>query len=166
MERNTLKGQRAERDSRRKETAEAVKQLTKTEVNVVRVAEQVGSIHSELTDIQSQIREKRNRVLDSAQKAGSADGAAVQAQEQKTGRKRKEVEATEHRTAAEQQKAERIRPGDRRITDGGELSKVLRAAGTELKSISRDLRSVEVGAQEKRAKASRQIDAAVRKNRK
>jgi hypothetical protein len=165
MDRSSLKGHKAERDVHKKETGEKVHNLSKTEVDVVKVSDQVGSIQSKLNDVNEMIRAERSRVLDTAEKAGDQDASKVQAEERKTAEHKQAVESTEHETRIERQKATSIRPNDSRIRDGAEIVKLLDQAGAELKGIASDLRSVESGAKAQREKSQGRIASAIRKNR-
>jgi len=166
MEKGSLKGLAKERDTRKKDTTEAVKQLQRTEGDVVKVANQLGAIRSELSDVQVVVREKSNRILDAAGKAGTEDQGKVEAQEKKASAQRATVDGTEKRTRDEQRKAESVKPADRRIPSGADVAKALRDAGSKLEDISRDLRTTEATARERRSKSTEQIEGALRKNRK
>lgn len=166
MDKSSLKGLSKERDIRKKDTTDAVKKLQRTEVDVVKVANQLGAIRSELSDVQEIVRDKSNRILDAAGKAGSEDQGQVEVQEKKASTQRATVEGTEQRTKNEQRKAESVKPADRRIPSGTDVAKALRDAGAKLQDISRDLRATEVTARERRTKARAQMEGALRKNRK
>lgn len=165
MKRDSLKQHQAERDLHKKETTEATHQLSKTEVDVVRVAEQVGAIQSRLSDVNEMIRAERDRVLDSGAKAGEQDASLVQAEERKAAEHRQSVEGTERDTAAERHKAAGMKPADSRIRDGSAMTKLLEQTGNQLKEIANDLRSAETGAREKRSNAQSRMGETIRKNR-
>jgi hypothetical protein len=165
MSRNSLKGHQAERDVHKKETSETVNKLTKTEVDVVRVAEQVGAIQSKLSDVNDMIRAERNRILDTGQKAGTDDASRVESAEQKAADQRQSVEGVDRETTKERQKADAIKPSDSRIRDGGTLAKFLDQTSSQLKEIATDLRTTESGAREKRTRSQSRMADTIRKNR-
>jgi hypothetical protein len=166
MDKKSLKGLAAEKAVRTKETDSATSKLAKTEAEAVKVANQVGAIDSGLSDINERLREARNRVLDSAGKAGSDDSKKVTDKVKGVREHRSSVEAVERKTSSERQKADQVRPADSRIKDGSELANVLRNASGELSSIAKALGQTERNAEAQKQKSEAAIKDAVRRNRK
>jgi hypothetical protein len=165
-DRKSLRGQRQEGERRRKESEQASQTIQRTEVDAVKVADQVGAIDSGLSDVNEQIREARNRVLDSATKAGAEDAAAVKRQEDAAQEQRGSVADAEQHVRSEKGKADRVRPADSRIQDGSDLAKTLEEASRALGDIGKDLEATRARAAEQRKKSERAIDGAVKRNRK
>ena len=165
-DRKSLKGQRQEGDCRRQESDRAKQKMRSTEVDVVKVADQVGAIDSGLSDVNEKIREARNRTLDSAAKAGAEDAAAVKQQEDAAQEQRRSVDEAEQHVRSERGKADRIRPADSRIQDCSDLSKTLEETIRELGDIGKGLDATRARAAEQRKKSESAIDGAIKRNRK
>jgi len=166
MEKISLKGHLKEGDKRKKEAETAVDKLGKTEVDVVRVAEQVGSIKSGLSDIDAMISELRHRAVDSGKKAGEQDAAQVQTQEKAVAGQRKVLEDAAQKSQSEEKKAQAVKPADARIKDGSEIAKVLGDARAKASTGALDLKKTEAKASSHREKSQKAISDAVRRNRK
>ena len=166
MDRKSLKGHSAEKEKHKRETAEAARQLGKTEADVIKTADKVGAIKSELSDVNERIRAARGRVLDSAGKAGDQDKTKVEEKEKAAGDQRHAVNAEERRTAAEREKADQVRPADSRIKSGAELSKILQDTGKSLSEIGSELKQAKEKAEAQRKKSGEAMNRAISRNRK
>ncbi len=166
MDKKSLTSISHEKDKRKKEADKATKQIAKTEVDIVKVADQVGAIESGLSDVNQKIKEARGRVLDSAAKAGAQDAELAKQQETAARHERGSVVEIEKHTRSEQGKADRVKPTDSRILDGTQLSKTLEDAGRALNDIAKDLESTASKTSEQRTRSENAISSAVKRNRK
>jgi hypothetical protein len=162
---STLTEQKQTKEKKIEQTRETVRKFEQTGAEAKRVADKVGAIKSELTDVNTAIRAARGKVLDSVQRAGDSDRKVSEARESEMSEHKKKVAGMRERTRIEEKKAEAVKPSDRRMMGGAEIAKSLGEAGKQLERIVQQEGMTAEQARKQRTAIDAAIKSSVSRNR-
>lgn len=166
MAEKSLKNLKLEKDKNIKEVDQTVKKFEATEKDIKETADKLGNIKTTLSDVRVRVNDAKNRVFKSAEKAAGQDSSAVETKEKVTQKHQTEVDAINRQTEDEKRKADNVKPKDRRIEDGREISKVLGQTSSDLKEISKKEQDARVKAEANRKQLNAKVTASIARNRK
>ena len=166
MEKTSLRRVKDKGGERKRDADAAIRQLQTTEKGGSRLADQLGSVTTMLSDVESRLSAARNAALDSVRKAGDEDAARVSAEETKARVEEREVASLAQHTESEGRKAEAAKAPDSRMRDGSEMARIADEAVRILEGERKALDSVATDARVQRGASSSRLDAAVSRNKK
>ena len=155
------------RDAKEKtdKTDTSVRVLDATQRDGAETADKAGAVKSELSDINAEIRRIRGGILKSIETAARSDASQVKDRVAETNEHRRKVDGVRDRTSKEKQKAEAIRPKDKRMAGGSEMTRTLEKTSSDLSELSSKESKVATTAERKRHELETRLHSAIERNR-